>query len=829
MATLDHIGLNRYIYMSASVDEMTLGSFDMTEIDNEHSQSILGANLDDSRLLLGVNLYNNGPYGYSSWQQMRMSQNPLSRHLRKNNQYSIIAPGKQRIYFKDGKRFVVEDRHGSQFLLDEPAVVSNYKPISLVGKLMDYNNVGSNFSINLTKRVSMNNNVAYFTNDRINNIAGLIEKPDEVYDILKGYYLEDALNSADSPMSSFEKLIFNQTIYPPQQYTYKSYTRARTTFSFNWNSNINNRQQEDVSNNFGFTVKNSSIWPLDVDPNWVSFSLPLINNLGVEGNSGTDHTSSFGILLNHYSQQSEDLDTSLSLADGPNERVRPAPLYSRRHTLLPSESCVAPTGKTSLTTADLTENTIFGGEAAWDVPKQSGKYPFYDSYAEYSDDMRRKAKDYTIIPEFKISNHVPRFLSSSAFNTPDDIFDITGSKSDINDSSQNNFYQVYSNSDFLKNFDVVLEDHKDFTEPSKLTLKCKAYKKLIPYDGFYPVQRTVELAEQFYSSYSEFIAVSTETTWSPLFGSGESQTKHGFQNIMTPLFAPGVLFNSIKSGVAVDYPILLEMDTILSSSDGYLIQNGVFDKRIPFEAIIEPEKHLSDYHLVCNEPHPSGNLDSTAFWDGQGDELYSRMANNFIAEVPNFFLKGEQFTTLASSPQSNPNFGQVENNKDIYTMRVKMYRSMDSANNSVTSSNSSLDVRYVPPQDIIASGRKETITMYSRPSAFGPPMASQAIDDDFEPDPYLVLNGNVNPDPRKGLNYPFTPPYYHGQAWADITFIPTEKKKYTVSQILASSSVECVHRYYNESRCIFKLVLKGKFGRIIRSRCSKLIKSKYSS
>ena len=96
----------------------------------------------------------------------------------------------------------------------------------------------------------MNNNIAYFTNERINNIAGLTEKPDEVYDILKGYYLEEALNSADSPMSSFEKLIFNQTIYPPQQYTYKSYTRARTVFNFNWNSDIEQRQQEDASNNF---------------------------------------------------------------------------------------------------------------------------------------------------------------------------------------------------------------------------------------------------------------------------------------------------------------------------------------------------------------------------------------------------------------------------------------------------------------------------------------------------------------------------------------------------------------------------------------------------
>ena len=104
MATLDHIGLNRYIYMSASSDTMTLGSFDITEIANSLSQSILGANLDDSRILLGVNLYNNGPYGYSSWQQTRMSENPLSRHLRKNNQYPIVKAGKERLYFENGKR-----------------------------------------------------------------------------------------------------------------------------------------------------------------------------------------------------------------------------------------------------------------------------------------------------------------------------------------------------------------------------------------------------------------------------------------------------------------------------------------------------------------------------------------------------------------------------------------------------------------------------------------------------------------------------------------------------------------------------------------------------
>ena len=96
MATLDHIGLNRYIYMSASSETMTLGSHTVSHISNSSGNSILGGDLDDSRLLLGINLYNNGPYGYSSWQQTRMSHNPLSRHLRKNNQFAIVENGLRR-------------------------------------------------------------------------------------------------------------------------------------------------------------------------------------------------------------------------------------------------------------------------------------------------------------------------------------------------------------------------------------------------------------------------------------------------------------------------------------------------------------------------------------------------------------------------------------------------------------------------------------------------------------------------------------------------------------------------------------------------------------
>jgi hypothetical protein len=434
-------------------------------------------------------------------------------------------------------------------------------------------------------------------------------------------------------------------------------------------------------------------------------------------------------------------------------------------------------------------STIFAGEAAWDVPAQSGKYPFYDSYAEASDEIRVRGKNYTVVPEFRMSEHVSTLLVSGELSAPSNMLEITGAKSGCRDSSVNDFYKIYSNSDFLKNFDIILEDHKDFTDPSKITLKCKAIKKLIPYDGFYPVQRTVKMAEQFYSSYRRFTHL--EGSWGSIVPNNQP-----FQNLLAPLFAPGVLFNSIKSGVACDYPAFVGTTAISTrtSFGGYGILGPIdFEFRVPFEAIIEPEKYMADQTFLCNEPHPSGNIASTAFWDGQGDELYTKMANNFIAEVPNFFLKNEQFTTLASSPQADPNFGQIEAGIEKYTMRIKMYRSMDSPNESVVK-HGGTSIRYVPPQDIIDSGRKETITMYSRPSAFGPPSEGQhgfatRVDDAIS---ITSPASSVLTDSANGFNFPFTPPYYHGQAWADITFTPTKQlsKKYTVAEILASSSVQ---------------------------------------
>ena len=369
------------------------------------------------------------------------------------------------------------------------------------------------------------------------------------------------------------------------------------------------------------------------------------------------------------------------------------------------------------------------------------------------------------------------------------------------------------------------------------------------------------------------------------------------QPMITPLFAPGVLFNTIKSGIACDYPLMTDnvnrvLATVSSSNDivhaptaafwmiggrstatsSFVSNKGVeewisagstaastilggkvlsdadftsthnrtgggwtaatgqaaydtlplnrnlnannyrgFNLRIPFEALIEPENHLANTTFINQEPDnflyfdKYLRLEYETRWGGQGDLLYKKMAHNFLAEIPEFFLLGKEFKRVESLEQGNPTFGNVGfyttgpgNTGDklplCYKMRVKIYRSMNKQPSPIYSNGVHIDL----PQDYIRVGdqefARETLTMYSRASAFGPP----SWDSDFQIADYLGNTdaGIQGSDSRRGYNFPFTPPYYHGEAWADITFKPDEIKKYTLAEIINSSSVD-YYRYWH--------------------------------
>ena len=276
---------------------------------------------------------------------------------------------------------------------------------------------------------------------------------------------------------------------------------------------------------------------------------------------------------------------------------------------------------------------------------------------------------------------------------------------------------------------------------------------------------------------------------------------------MVPLFSPGVLFNSIKAGVACDYPLssqtgsnnnLVRRTTkIFNGKTEYFI-SGEFDKRVPFEALIEPQSYLANLKIVNQEPHESGSANNgSALWNGGGKSIFNVKASNFCAEVADFFLQDGIFTGIKSAKQGSNKFGILESGS-TYTMRVKMYRSMTGPNYSVLSDNaptggdpySTSDYYYIPPQDVPSGSNSsffnsgapsETITMYSRPSAFGPAVCA-----------FTRATGipNLSASSANGYNFPFTPPYYHGQSWAHISYTASRSGKHTIDEIIAGATTK---------------------------------------
>ena len=121
-------------------------------------------------------------------------------------------------------------------------------------------------------------------------------------------------------------------------------------------------------------------------------------------------------------------------------------------------------------------------------------------------------------------------------------------------SSQSTFYKDYSNSDFMNNFLNIKED--SLLNATEIRLVCSAAIRFHPYKGFYPAQRTVDLVSQFSKSYgSGFFATSSEDgvkSMSKVNVPTPDTILDSYGGMMRPLtqtlFAPGILYNSIKSG-----------------------------------------------------------------------------------------------------------------------------------------------------------------------------------------------------------------------------------------------------------------------------------------
>ena len=426
----------------------------------------------------------------------------------------------------------------------------------------------------------------------------------------------------------------------------------------------------------------------------------------------------------------------------------------------------------------------------------TARYPFFDSYSDWAEDVRVAGQDHTIVPEYRASEHVFKTLDTNSgriglFNNS--LLSITGS-SELSSSSQigsyerpaqpdgpntlfeqadPSFIERYSTTELFTYLESVMErDFEANGPPTDLRLTTKTVQKLLPYDGFYPVNRATQLATLFSQSISPAVTFT-----------GGFTGKRRWQNVLKPYFAPGIFFNSIKSGIAVDHPVRSKNPNWSAGTDSWDDQFGAttiplkgclsggitgstnlpaesdkqddtpndssniyWYRRANFEHILDPVKYgysnISPVYLN-DDLNSHLRIDATGSFNIKEvnnvryDE-YKSGVGNFFGAVPDFFLKNGQMSKLVSKIP-DPNNIPVEKGK-TYVMEVVLRKT-------------------------------DNFNMYSNPYAFGVPTATGSQD--------WGVNDSRKPAGaawplHRGEFAPFTPPYFYGDSIARIVYKPQD-------------------------------------------------------
>jgi hypothetical protein len=750
-------------------------------------------------------------FGFRGSPQIGPSYHPILRKHRKENTFSFSNSPLQRYSFKP-----ITQRAKSS--------LANYD----VHTFDDNGNITN--TDNVTLNVSFDNKNQYFSNDELNQkLLSDIENNDNSFDVV--------VNMKDQPEFNLNWVVYSEQLFPTKlnEYTTASYTRVGYDNLY-WRATQGQRislhDDSIVVNSFNVAVSQSS-WVLDAPLGFLTRSINDLSFIGTNNVNLLRLSNSAGELQNEYEHVHR---SAAPIPEGTvSQNVTVGALFARKHLVPSASSVVSPSGiAISQTGSATTLVELYGGEAVWEAGAQAGyveksgssnvfvshsSEPWFSNYDDYKYDLGITSKNYAVVPEFRISENIEDYEklginSSNKFDT----FEIVGTN---NNSSNSNFYKDFSNSDFMRNF-TKMQD-KTGLLADEIMLVCSASIRFNPYKGFYPAQRTVDLVEQFRKSYGNSIEGKSGNITAPQANKGTGRP------IAQSLFAPGILYNTIKSGIAVDFPIVTSRDkfkktyygSATSASEGvsWMIaadstssagQNGYlggqyWDYRIPFEAIIEPETYISNLNFYDMEPHPSASLNVTSSLSPTNiDNIYFKMASNFFGEMSRFFLKDESYTKLESNViDSDLKF----KSGDVYGARIKIRRSVSGSRTYLLESGSSGNnlpygangakfynsstntftsgAEYQLPQHPRLMGKgdfAESFTLYSRPTAFGPEVSGR-------PEGASAVTGNVllsNPiDSINGMNPAFTPPYYDGEAWLDLVFRPSGSVSYDLQRILS--------------------------------------------
>ena len=775
---------------------------------------------------ISYSTYFNGPYQASNWKFTRNNEHPITRKLT-----------------TEDTNIVVNDfKNGNKKRIKESPVYINNKPLKHRIKLKNSQNQNSGFEI----VHSYGNNLQYFADKDFNNSLGLSNKTPQMYDKLLAYY-SGRLPEEENPIENLVGYTYSETIFPKSTDAGLKETRMRTDYITDqpgfsadgydrqlgtqrvfWRDSQEDRMRtrrnyitslgEQLNSEYDLPFQTPSIAALEqiLDSKNVEYytsdSLGRLkayvdfaySNSSELNNKMTLYFSTYALPSNKYVMRRlpavDNMEiyfyrnNSLTNRDDNNVIIQNSGTYPNVNLTDPSSLRVRPkyifehpASFSEFVDSNYTQSLFL--TSSWDLGLNryteliSKKQPWYDDYKDYYEDVKNLSNDnlisYSKIPEFIISQNIKDLIVKHG-----------GNKNKIILNS------YVDNLDF--SLRPTLEQQNDnIVKQDTINLKIKGIKKLLPYNGFYPQDRSLQLVNHLKESYLDtdavkggLLLVGDDSSISGTYYEGQLETYLKTISFLEPLFAPGIFYNLIKSGIAVDWTIYTgSIPQVQDSSNAIVALNKPPNYKIPFETLLDltngfpvSSSQLNNNRFIkykeLDLPFNAGDYGLNQNYSFQGffelenkfNEIYSLSINNFLAETINFFLKDSKLNSFISKPEEQ--FKTFQSGTTYY-----------------------MDVILRNEGVIMVDGHSSSIgNNYGkmRGNYFGPSFFTGSTEDISE-----IISGGFDKlfktqlDPSYCL---YTPPYFYGDSIARISFTPDVSRKYSLEEIFSGSEVD----YFNK-------------------------------
>ncbi len=492
------------------------------------------------------------------------------------------------------------------------------------------------------------------------------------------------------------------------------------------------------------------------------------------------------------------------------------------------------------------------------IDEMTDKRPWFDSYEKYVDDIKGIAKDYSVLPEFRISEHMDYYISqnggnfrakNNSFLTIDGIGDEYRSSLVEKGLYSDNFFKKYINTDTVKNLQKITKDNNKLTKLDKISFKVSGIKKLLPYNGFYPINRTIQLA----GLYSEYINNKMHGGWIEITNQGVSpDLKNTFvvsvddpmaklaykQTALEPLFSPGILFNTVKSGISVDWPAVTgsvtdDPTTSYANSGFYRLYNDNafrgssagatgryvqvstrprIDTRIPFEALLDPSFAFKTKSMITASFSSSFGENESSIYKDLISEVYTMGHLEPVNRPPDRTVqdlhghgRSAPFAYIKKNSITTPKYSMAMNN--FLAETVKFFLN-DQKLTTFTSKEEGkwgiFDSSKVYYMDIVLRKDPDLVMIEAYSSSYSPlderylnnRNLNNTINGRYFGYPVLYNSTNKKPGSRHQdpAYAPYTPPYFEGESILRVSFSPATTGKYTIDQIFNSLNLKDINQ-----------------------------------